>query len=233
LITLVSFDVWNTLIRLDGIFLAISEAVAELAGMEPTKALAVLRETYNKSKRLRRAGELNETEIVREFQRIYASTLEVPEEIIRRAAARALFEIQHESIVFDDVFDALDSVRQLGVKAAVLGNALFWPGSYTRAVLERAGIARYLEVQLYADELGVSKPDRRAFIRLCSVCKAKPEESLHVGDGVSEDLGGALSAGMKAALLSRKAANNTIVLKEFGIAIIPSLRELANVVAKF
>ena len=233
MISLVSFDVWNTLIRLDGIFSAISEAVAELADLGSAKALEALRETYSKSKRLRRAGELNEMEIVKEFQKMYASALGVSEEVVKRGVAKALLEIQHENILFNDVFEALERVRQLGIKAAVLGNTLFWPGSYTRAVLEKTGIARYLEAQLYADELGISKPDRRAFIKLCSICKVRPEESLHVGDGVSEDLGGALSAGMKAALLNRKAAGNTIILREYGIAIIPSLRELAKVIEEF
>jgi putative hydrolase of the HAD superfamily len=56
----------------------------------------------------------------------------------------------------------------------------------------------------------------------------EPSRVAHVGDNVIEDVGGALSAGMKAIHIDRKRKNKT-VLKELGLALISELPQVIEV----
>jgi putative hydrolase of the HAD superfamily len=87
------------------------------------------------------------------------------------------------------------------------------------------GFHDFLDAQIYADEVGVAKPDRRIFMRLCDALGILSEEAAHVGDELIEDIGGAISSGMKAILIKRGVRRSTII-GELGLAIIPSLSDL-------
>ncbi len=231
LIVLVSFDVWNTLLRLEAMFEAVSRGVSEVLGIEIDVAKRALLESYAEAKKLRRLGELDGPNVVEKSQSMYAQRLSTSVDAIRRGIARALLYIEPQSVLFSDTTEALESLAARGLKMAIVGNTLFWPSSYTRFLLEKIGIGKYFAVQLYADEIGISKPDRRIFTKLCRALSVEPEHGLHVGDGIVEDIGGALSAGMKAALIRRDAGRVSIV-KEIGLVIVPSLRDLASVLSE-
>ncbi len=231
MIELVSFDVWNTLLRLEAMFEAVSRGVSEVLDIEIDKVKRAILESYAEAKKLRRLGELDGPSVVEKSQTMYAQRLSTSIDAIRRGIARALLYIEPQSILFPDTIETLESLAAKGLKMAIVGNTLFWPSSYTRFLLEKIGIGKYFTVQLYADEIGISKPDRRIFTKLCELLGAKAEQSLHVGDGVVEDVGGALSAGMKAALVKRE-LDRAIVIKEIGLAIIPKLSSVVEVLDK-
>ncbi len=228
LIELVSFDVWNTLLRLEAMFEAVSRGVSEVLDIEIDVAKRALLESYAEAKRLRKLGVLDGPSVVEKSQTMYAQRLSTSIDAIRRGIARALLYIDPQSILFPDTIEALESLATRGLKMAIVGNTLFWPSSYTRFILEKLGIGKYFAIQLYADEIGISKPDRRIFVELCKTLRVEPEHGLHVGDGIVEDIGGALSTGMKAALI-RRDTNRISIVKELGLAIIPSLKDLVNV----
>ena len=228
----VSFDVWNTLLRLDSIFNAMAKEIAILIDRPFENVYRDILDSYLKAKELRKRGELDEKNIVFQTQNLIANSVGIEVDIVRRGIARAFNSIDTSSIVFNDVLNTLEKIKQFNIKIGILGNTLFWPSAYTRLILEKSGVANYIDIQVYADEVGISKPDRRIFIYLCKMLKVEPKEVIHVGDGVVEDIGGAISAGMKAILIDRN-RDSVSVLKDLGTAIIPSLNKVIELIDYF
>jgi FMN phosphatase YigB (HAD superfamily) len=57
----------------------------------------------------------------------------------------------------------LEALREAGVRTALICDTGFSPGRVVRQVLARLGLLEFLEVQVFSDEVGVPKPDARAF----------------------------------------------------------------------
>jgi putative hydrolase of the HAD superfamily len=58
------------------------------------------------------------------------------------------------------------------------------------------------------------------------------EEMAHVGDRASEDLGGALAAGLRAVLVARGRVREAVVFEALGFAVVPDLRGLGEVLRR-
>ena len=162
---------------------------------------------------------------------LLAERLECRINDIKNGVARGLLGVLEdpEPLLFPDTLGVIRSLRDEIEKLAVIGNVLLWPGSYTRAILEKLGIAEYMDLIIFADEAGVMKPERRLFLNVLKELGVEPPEAVHVGDGIVEDLGGALSSGMKAAII-RPEVRKTTIIKELGIAIIPDIGSLPKVI---
>ena len=223
----VSFDVWNTLLALDAMFITVSRGVSEVTGIPIARVSEALLSSYREARKARRMGRIEENP-VSFSQELLAAHLGVGVEDVRRGIARALLYVGDE-LLFPDTIPALEKLRGEGLALGVVGNTLFWPGSYTRFILEKLGLGRFFRIQLYADETGVSKPDKRIFLRFCSLVSVDPGEVVHVGDGVVEDVAGALSASMKAVRVDRE-AKRSLIVKELGVAVVKSLEELPWVI---
>ena len=224
---LISFDAWNTLLKLEIITSRISEGIGSLLDVKPEKVFDKMIETYEDLVSSWLLGDLDD-KILSTAQKALANKLGASAELVARGVARGVSLIDPEEVLYPEVAEVVEKLSK-NYTLAVISNIFYWPGSYTRILLEKAGIAGFFEVQLYADEVGVSKPDRRIFAKACKLCDVRPEEAAHVGDSLIEDVGGALSAGMKAILLMRRSGRFRI-LKEVSLAIIPDLTKLEEAV---
>ena len=232
MIVAISFDVWNTLLKLDTMFNAIARSISKHIGIDIDTARRALTDCYAESKKLVREGIVDGYRAVEESQHILAKKLGVDVETVKRAIVGAVMSIDIDSLLFPDTLEALEKLAERGFKMGVIGNTLIWPSSYTRFLLEKCGIAKFFRAQLYADEIGISKPDRRIFLHLCRSLGVEPQQTVHVGDSLSEDIGGALSAGMKAILIRRDSVGYTIV-KEIGLAIVSNLKQVLEATTYF
>jgi putative hydrolase of the HAD superfamily len=120
--------------------------------------------------------------------------------------------------VYDDVVPALEELAQRGTKLAVVSN---WD-SYLPKLLDALDLTRFFPVVVVSALEGTSKPDPEIFRRACRRLEVVPEEALHVGDSVSEDLAGARAAGLAALLLDRADAHPEIADRIRSLAEIPS-----------
>jgi|SRR5580704_2541469 HAD superfamily hydrolase (TIGR01549 family) len=91
--------------------------------------------------------------------------------------------------------DALDRIRQK-FRIAVISNA----DGRIESVLSRCGIAECFESITDSGIVGVEKPRAEIFEAALKTMKARPDESLYVGDVYSVDYVGARNAGMEAVL---------------------------------
>jgi FMN phosphatase YigB (HAD superfamily) len=69
--------------------------------------------------------------------------------------------------------------------------------------------------------VGAPKPDPRVFERALAIAGAAPDEAVHVGDKVDNDVDGARAAGVRAVLVQRQGEPPP------GVEAVRSLRELS------
>ena len=99
-------------------------------------------------------------------------------------------------------------------------------------ILDESGLAQHLDAVVVSDAFGWRKPRREIFAEVVARLGVASEETLHVGDSLHADVGGAATAGMRTAWITRrvrgapeKLAEHRGPLPEF------SLRDLEEVVA--
>lgn len=229
MIKAVTFDVWNTLLRLDVMRERMAEGIAEVVGRDPLEMKLVVEEVVREIKTKRQRLEV--TDPLKASWELLAERLECRINDIKNGVARGLLRVLEdpEPLLFPDTLSVIRSLRDEMEKLAVIGNVLLWPGSYTRAILEKLGVAEYMDLMIFADEAGAMKPERTLFLFVLKELRVEPPEAVHVGDGIVEDLGGAISSGMKAAII-RPEARKTTVIKDLGIAIIPDIGSLPGAI---
>jgi putative hydrolase of the HAD superfamily len=101
--------------------------------------------------------------------------------------------------LYPDVLPTLVALAARGVPMAVVSN---WderlPG-----VLRDLALEPFFEAVVFSADVGVEKPHPAIFERALDALGRRPEEVLHVGDRVREDVEGALALGLEAMLLVR------------------------------
>jgi FMN hydrolase / 5-amino-6-(5-phospho-D-ribitylamino)uracil phosphatase len=118
--------------------------------------------------------------------------------------AAPAFEAFHDERQRVELYDdALHCLRFLSARFPLV--AL----SNGTADVQRIGIGAYFHAALSARELGLGKPDPRAFEAAAERANALPAQVLHIGDDKELDTLGALRAGMQAVWLNRGAQDWT------------------------
>lgn len=102
--------------------------------------------------------------------------------------------------VFDEVPEALARLRAAGLTLVVASN---WDASLV-TVLDRAGLLTAVDGVVSSAAAGYAKPDGRLLGSALLLAGVGPGAALHVGDSFREDVGAALSAGVRPVLLSRE-----------------------------
>ena len=203
-VKLVSFDVWNTLLDIEAMLSALSESLSEVIEIEEeetARGVALARERI-KGMRSKEAGDPERA--LEESQELLAEVLGIDVELVRRAAARAVLRVG-DKIVLPGAKEALEGVKRRDLKVTVTGNVMFWPGSYTRLLLERFGLMNHIDKTFFADEVKAFKPMREMFEKPLKAFNVRPEEAIHIGDTYAEDFEGALRAGMWAVWINPEA----------------------------
>jgi len=90
-----------------------------------------------------------------------------------------------------------DVLRRLSAryKLAVLSNAI---SDAPRVALQRSRLMGLLDAVVCSRDMGVRKPDPRAFLHVLEMLGVEADEAVHVGDSVEADMEGATAAGMRA-----------------------------------
>ncbi|MCD6373587.1 MAG: HAD family hydrolase [Thermococcus sp.] len=201
---LVSFDVWNTLLDINIMLDAMAAELSKLMGTCIVDVVEGMMLSRERIKRMRAETAGDPARALEESQEMLAELLGTDIEIVRRAAARATLNVGDE-IVLPGAKKALEGVKKKGLKVTVTGNVMFWPGSYTRLLLERFGLMDFIDRTFFADEVFAYKPMPEMFRRPLETFGVKPEEAIHIGDTYAEDFEGALRAGMWAVWINPEA----------------------------
>jgi len=112
--------------------------------------------------------------------------------------------------LFDDVRPTLAGLQAGGFRLAIVSNF----DSRLRNICDGLGITPAFEAIVTSGGAGAAKPDPAIFLGAVAVLKLEPDQVLHVGDSLREDVAGARAAGLHAVHLLRggrePSANPTI-----------------------
>ena len=92
--------------------------------------------------------------------------------------------------------EGLTHLKNEGRTLAIISNTGFSPGVALRFLLTEYGIYELFTDTVFSDEFGLMKPRSMIFQRVLDRCKAKPEESLFIGDHHIYDKQGAEESGI-------------------------------------
>lgn len=101
------------------------------------------------------------------------------------------------AVAFDSEFRSgarrlLREVREAGLRTAILTNGTIDP---QRRKIEKHGLANLVDVVVVTEEIGVHKPDPRAFARVLAALGVEAPDAAMVGDDLRNDVDGALASG--------------------------------------
>jgi putative hydrolase of the HAD superfamily len=117
-------------------------------------------------------------------------------QIARRYAEEHRARLQ----LFDDAIETLETLRERGLRTALLTNGAGIP---QRNKIERFNLAQYMDAVVVEGEFGKGKPEREVFEHALAVVGVDAREAWHVGDNLFADIGGAKSAGLHAVWIHR------------------------------
>ncbi len=90
----------------------------------------------------------------------------------------------------------LESLRDRGLKLAVVANTWPEPPRLVRRELEELGVAGRVDEIVLSGEVGARKPAPAIFERALQALDVDPLDALHVGDRLVDDIAGAAAVGM-------------------------------------
>lgn len=103
-------------------------------------------------------------------------------------------------MAYGDVAQALETVEAAGLRIAILTNGT---ATQQRAKVAAIGLADRIDFILTSEEIGVGKPEPRAYLAVSQRLGVHPSRALHIGDRYDLDVLGARAAGFDAAHLDR------------------------------
>lgn len=133
--------------------------------------------------------------------------------------------------LYPESLEVLAQLRNAGLSLGLITNG---PSELQRGKLRAVGIEDLFDVVIVSGEVGWQKPQPQIFARALAAIGEPAEASMHVGDNLVADIGGARDAGLTAVWIdrSRGAAASALSSEPRGEPhhTIESLRELAALV---
>ncbi|TDC85515.1 HAD family hydrolase [Micromonospora sp. KC606] len=146
-------------------------------------------------------GRMDGVAAIRETWRRVLSHVGVVEERATEFAVRRYQSISRSAYrPFPDVADLLATTTRLRVPVVLVTNG---PSDVQRDKLGTLGFGSAFDAVAISGEIGSAKPDPALFAAALDLVGADPRDAWHVGDGLTNDVGGARAAGVVAVWLNR------------------------------
>lgn len=234
----VSFDVWNTLFDIRIVYEKLAKIIAESVNQN---VLDIEKKIYDAYTRLRKIrlyrNDVNPRVFINLARSFLSRVLRIDYDNLVEAIDLVFSLITETSysragngILYSDVLPTLRSLKSIGIATGIIGNNVFWESVYTRRVIKALELNEYFNTQIYSDEIGVFKPDKRIFLEFCRRISVETSKTIHVGDSIAEDIGGALAVGMKAVHIDRSRKEKNMVIKELGLFVVNNLESVIEAI---
>ena len=210
-ITTVTFDLWQTLL-LDRPEVGRERTAARLRG---TRA-ALLRAGLDFSESQIEGGY---RECIQQCQQIreamqdisFRRQVEIFVEAISPGLADHIPEtaFQEVSTAYSDCFfdypvsphpqavAVLQGIQEMGLKLGLISNTGMTPGVSFRRFLAEHQMLHYFGALSFSDEVGIAKPSGEIFAKTLQALGATPDQTIHVGDHIFNDVAAARGCGLK------------------------------------
>ncbi len=110
-------------------------------------------------------------------------------------------ELEHSPNLAPGVREGLKSLHGK-YKLAVVSDAIFTPGKYLRALLDKYNILSCFDYFVFSDEIGHSKPHPAMFESVAEHFGIECADIVHIGDRPHNDIGGPHTVGARGVLLT-------------------------------
>ena len=210
-ITTVTFDLWQTLL-IDNRELGLTRSNARLDGVrgilscngedfEPEHISEAYWECYRQCATIREA--LRDVSFPEQIGIFLES---ISPGLGQRLNAMAITQItsvyadsflEYPPPAHTDALEVLKSVRAMGLRMGMISNTGMTPGATFRTYLADTGMLGYFDILTFSDEVKMAKPSKEIFLLTLRKMKAAPEQTVHVGDSVRNDVAGAKLSGLK------------------------------------
>lgn len=119
------------------------------------------------------------------------------------AKSEALFLEYKPVIIFENIHQFFDEIKNQGKTINILSNTGFIKGKTMRKFLINENLDQYIDFHIYSDELNISKPNPLVFQEVKNRANQELEmnQILHIGDNPIADYKGAKDFGFNAYLL--------------------------------
>lgn len=111
-----------------------------------------------------------------------------------------IFEDPKSWKLFPDTLPALTKLQEQGIELGIISNF----DSRLFAVMRGLGIAQSFDTVTISSLAHAAKPSPKIFQQALEKHAVDPEEAMHVGDSLRDDVEGATKAGLQAVLLDRQ-----------------------------
>lgn len=88
-----------------------------------------------------------------------------------------------QAVMFDGVISGLERMKDMGLRLAVVTNKAT---EFTLPLLERTGLAKYMQAVVCGDTLAHAKPHPAPMLHACAQLKSTPARSVAVGDSIND-----------------------------------------------
>ncbi len=103
----------------------------------------------------------------------------------------------HPPPAHGDAVQVLQGVKDMGLRMGLISNTGMTPGFTFRSYMEERGLLSYFHTLIFSDEVKLAKPSSEIFMMTLQSLGATPEQTIHVGDHVLNDVVGAKRCGLK------------------------------------
>ena len=210
-ITTVTFDRWQTLL-LDEQDLGQARALVRLEGAQSALAefgenydLDRIREAYQAC--FRQCKEIRDGGLDVDFrEQVSIFVNDISPGLVDRLDRETMDEIArsysdsflvHPPPAHADAVQVLQGVKDMGLRMGLISNTGMTPGFTFRSYMEERGMLGYFHTLTFSDEVKLAKPSGEIFMMTLRSLGATPEQTIHVGDHVLNDVVGAKRAGLK------------------------------------
>ncbi|MBC8280337.1 MAG: HAD family hydrolase [Chloroflexi bacterium] len=215
-ITTVTFDLWQTLL-LDERDLGHARALVRLEGAQSALAplgkdfnIEHIRDAYNSC--FVECRDIRDGGLDVDFREQVSIFVNHIENNLADSLDRAVMDdiahiyadcfLTHPPPAHVDAIDVLQGVKDLGFRIGLISNTGMTPGFTFRRYMEERGMLEYFHTLIFSDEVKLAKPAKDIFMLTLEALGAAPEQTIHVGDHVLNDVVGPKRCGMKTIWIS-------------------------------
>lgn len=210
MVQLVSFDVWGTLLRSNKEYKRLQrELIRDAFGYtgELQELRLLIHKVYVELDRHTERTGIHFGMAERLIRIASHVGLAVPSDDVFAAIKAELTELQLAYMPYltePELPELFKALKSSGKQLAVISNTNMTEGAAVHEMLAYHGLAHYLDIELYSDELGVAKPNPRIFAALVERTQAPHGQIVHIGNDQITDVQGATSFGLGAILYERR-----------------------------
>ena len=210
-ITTVTFDLWQTLLidnrelglrrsdaRLEGVRRVLSDCGEEF---EPEHISEAYWECYRQCAAVRE--ELRDVSFPEQIDIFVESISPGLGDRLTEGALSEITRVYADSFLdypppaHSDAVDVLKSVHAMGLRIGMISNTGMTPGSTFRTYLANTGMLGYFDTLTFSDEVKMAKPAKEIFLLTLRAMNSVPEQTVHIGDSVRNDVAGAKLCGLR------------------------------------